>query len=61
MSSVADVAIITMQDILRLDERARMNKPGVMGGNWQWRLKSNFVYTDGIAEELAVLTRRYGR
>ncbi len=61
MSSVADVAIVTMQDILKLDETARMNTPGVMGGNWQWRLKNNSVFTDDTAKKLAAVTRRYGR
>ena len=39
LSSVADTAILTMQDILGLDERARMNIPSTLGGNWQWRAK----------------------
>ncbi len=36
-ASVADTCIITMQDLLRLDDEARMNTPSVLGGNWQWR------------------------
>jgi len=36
-ASVADLVIIPMQDILRLGGDARMNFPGIPGGNWQWR------------------------
>jgi len=37
-SSSAKIAIIPIQDILNLDESARMNKPGDGTGNWKWRL-----------------------
>lgn len=36
--SVARLAVIPMQDVLGLGNEARMNKPGVAGGNWQWRM-----------------------
>ena len=37
--SVADTAIVPMQDILSLGGHARMNVPGVEGGgNWSWRM-----------------------
>ncbi len=36
-ASVADMAIIPMQDILNLGGNARMNFPGTLGGNWTWR------------------------
>ncbi len=36
-ASVAEMAIVPMQDILHLDEEARMNIPGTMVQNWQWR------------------------
>jgi 4-alpha-glucanotransferase len=39
MTSVADTAIFPVQDLLGLDDRARMNRPGVDRGNWRWRLK----------------------
>jgi 4-alpha-glucanotransferase len=38
-SSVADVAITPMQDILSLGGKARMNYPSRLGGNWGWRMK----------------------
>ncbi len=37
-ASVAKVAIIPLQDVLGLDERARMNVPASTYGNWTWRL-----------------------
>jgi malto-oligosyltrehalose synthase/4-alpha-glucanotransferase len=39
-ASVAQTVIVPMQDILGLDESARMNEPSVPHGNWSWRLKS---------------------
>ena len=36
-ASTADVAVITMQDILGLGNEARMNAPSTVG-NWRWRL-----------------------
>ena len=37
LNTKANLAIIPMQDILGLDGAHRMNIPGTMGGNWQWR------------------------
>ena len=37
--SPCDTVIIPMQDILHLDNKARMNYPGTIGGNWEWRMK----------------------
>lgn len=36
--SVAETAIVPMQDILSLGGHARMNVPGVEQGNWSWRM-----------------------
>ncbi len=38
-SSVADTAIVPLQDILGLDTGARMNMPGRAEGNWRWRFQ----------------------
>ena len=35
--SVADVVMCTLQDAMELGDSARMNVPGVAGGNWRWR------------------------
>ena len=37
LATKADMAIIPMQDILELDSSHRMNTPGSIIGNWQWR------------------------
>jgi 4-alpha-glucanotransferase len=59
-ASVADTAIVPMQDVLGLDSRARMNFPGKAQGNWAWRYRAGQV--DGRAtDRLAELTALYGR
>lgn len=37
LSSVAQLAIIPLQDLLGLDSEHRMNRPGTEDGNWRWR------------------------
>ncbi|MDT8406481.1 MAG: 4-alpha-glucanotransferase [Methylococcales bacterium] len=37
LASVANLAIIPMQDLLELDAEHRMNTPGTSYGNWHWR------------------------
>lgn len=39
LASVANLAVIPMQDILELDSHHRMNTPGTIEGNWQWRFQ----------------------
>jgi len=60
MMSVADTAILPMQDLLGLDEWARMNRPARETGNWRWRLMPEQV-TAQLAKELLELTEIYGR
>ncbi len=45
-SSIANVVILQMQDILGLGNEARMNHPTTVGQNWKWRL-----WHDAISEE----------
>lgn len=59
-SSVANTAIVPMQDLLGLDTASRMNLPGTTSGNWTWRTKKS-DFTAQIAERLAQMTRLYGR
>jgi len=59
-ASVANTAIVPMQDLLGLDSSGRMNLPGTTINNWIWRAKSN-DFSDAIAEKLAHLTLIYGR
>ena len=63
-SSVADTAIIPLQDILGLDSRARMNIPGKAEGNWRWRFQKGQIdqrAQDRLAELTAVYSRWNGR
>ena len=58
--SVAQLAIIPMQDILGLSGSARMNKPGTTKGNWTWRMDTGLPKNEhGV--RLLKLTRLYGR
>jgi 4-alpha-glucanotransferase len=38
LTSVADRAVVPMQDVLGLGTEARMNEPALADGNWRWRL-----------------------
>ncbi|CAI9109249.1 OLC1v1009036C1 [Oldenlandia corymbosa var. corymbosa] len=63
LSSVAQTAIIPMQDILGLGSSARMNIPATQFGNWSWRLPSSVSF-DSLsveAERLRGMTETYGR
>ena len=60
MSSVADLFIAQMQDYLELGSEARMNTPGEMHGNWQWRMLPDQI-TSGLARRIASVTKLYGR
>ena len=59
-SSVADTAIIPLQDILGLDSRARMNMPGKAEGNWRWRFQKGQI-DQQAHDRLAELTAVYSR
>jgi len=37
LRSVANLAVVPLQDFLSLDGSHRMNKPGETDGNWRWR------------------------
>ncbi|HLG95001.1 MAG TPA: 4-alpha-glucanotransferase [Bryobacteraceae bacterium] len=60
LASVADTALIPLQDVLGLGSEARMNQPATIGGNWRWRFGGEML-TSGIAKRLAELTRMYER
>ena len=60
MSSVADRFVAQMQDVLGLGAESRMNTPGTLGGNWQWRLLPGQI-TPELAAKLHEMTRIYGR
>ncbi len=60
MGSTADLFVAQMQEYLELPPSCRMNTPGRVGGNWQWRMKPG-ACTPAFAEKLALITKRYGR
>ena len=59
-ASRADLVVFQMQDYLGLGNEARMNTPGKLGGNWQWRLKEGQI-TAQLAERLKGLADTYDR
>jgi 4-alpha-glucanotransferase len=59
-SSVADTAVAPMQDILGLDNKARMNLPATTSGNWSWRFRKEDI-TDELSARLRKVTETYGR
>lgn len=58
--SVASVAIFQMQDVLLLDNWARMNAPGSFGTNWKWRM-TKWQFNDDRIGYLAWLVDNFGR
>ena len=60
LSSPSRLAIVPLQDVLGLGSEARMNTPGTIVGNWEWRLAPGLP-TDADAARLRVATARWGR
>ena len=60
LMSVADTAIIPMQDLLGQGAEARMNRPATAEGNWEWRFTPEQIAPPIIAE-LAKITELSGR
>ena len=60
LSSVADTAIIPVQDYLGLGSEARVNMPSTLGNNWKWRLRDGQL-DDSLAERIREITKLYGR
>lgn len=60
MSSVASLAISPVQDVLGLGTSSRMNLPGTVGGNWEWRLSPGML-TPAIMNRLKEMTVIYQR
>ena len=54
MQSVADTAIIPIQDYLDIGSAGRINTPSTLGGNWCWR-----VLPDELDAQLAARMREY--
>nr|WP_326185706.1 4-alpha-glucanotransferase [uncultured Oscillibacter sp.] len=60
MSSVSDLFMAQMQDYLGLGSDSRMNTPGTLGGNWQWRMLPGQI-TEELTRHIAEMTSLYGR
>ena len=54
-SSVADVCIFPLQDILHLGSEARMNVPAAGEGNWTWRYAPHALHPDFAAKMAALM------
>jgi len=60
MMSVANTAIIQMQDILGLGSESRMNNPASNKNNWRWRSRE-MHYNSDTSRALNKLVRLFGR
>jgi 4-alpha-glucanotransferase len=59
-TSVAETAIVPMQDILDLGSDARMNRPGAKSDNWSWRMEPGAL-SDRDAKRMRRLAEITGR
>lgn len=60
LDSVANLAILPMQDLLGLGKEYRMNTPGTIEGNWRWHFKWNQI-DEHLPTKLADLLKKYKR
>ena len=60
LASVADLAVIPLQDYLGLGSEARLNTPSTLGSNWTWRMKKD-AFTPDIREKCRSMAQLYGR
>ena len=60
LTSVADVAIVPLQDVLGLGSAARMNLPGTVSGNWKWRYRPGDLSGE-LSAKLRSLVTMYDR
>ncbi len=60
LASVADVAIVPLQDVLGLGTEARMNLPGKVSGNWKWRYRPGALHAE-LSNRLRSVVTLYDR
>jgi 4-alpha-glucanotransferase len=60
LQSTANITVTPLQDIIGLGSEGRMNFPGTVDGNWEWRFTWDQL-DSRATERLAVLTALYGR
>lgn len=58
--SVANLAIVPMQDFLNLPASARMNRPATLGENWQWRMQMDYA-AECLLLKIKKTAELYGR
>ena len=58
--SIADMAVAPLQDLMGLGNEARMNFPGRLGGNWDWRMKEDAL-SDLLKGKLRELNKNTNR
>lgn len=59
-SSIANFAIVPLQDVLGLGTEARMNFPGKQEGNWEWRYREHDLNQD-VRDRLKHITHFFDR
>ncbi|WP_293645127.1 4-alpha-glucanotransferase [Thiolapillus sp.] len=52
LESKANLAIIPLQDFLKLGSEARMNTPGVANGNWRWKFQWEQLSADDLSPHI---------
>ncbi len=60
LESVAQLTVLPLQDVFELDSAARMNTPGTVEGNWQWRYDED-EWTEARIQRLREAVACYGR
>jgi 4-alpha-glucanotransferase len=60
LMSVAERAVIPLQDYLNIGGEGRINKPSTLEGNWQWMAEEKAL-TEDLASSLHSLMKTYGR
>jgi 4-alpha-glucanotransferase len=60
LASVANTAIVPLQDVLGIGSEGRMNQPGQPNGNWRWRVRAEAL-TDAVTDRLGMLAATYDR
>ncbi len=60
VASVADLAVIPIQDFMRMGKEGRINTPSTLGGNWQFRLKKENL-TKELSGSILRLVKTYSR
>jgi 4-alpha-glucanotransferase len=60
LGSVSRLAVVPVQDLLRLGSEARLNTPGTAVGNWSWKLPAGAL-TAELARHFRLLNGVFGR